>query len=242
MQNPTSLPLVLNPQVPRVVRACGRTLMLAFLVLVIAAALPLQPRSLAWATQFSSRIIDTASFPLLGVALLRLASVLQPEPDPFSEPREARALVRQRNGALRLCRLGAISLLLLALWQVPLLIGSVTSLDQQNALRARELNQRISQGEQSIRQAPPAENQREWQRLSAAGAPGISAEISDPQLQRQILLAQLEQEQKQLGNPIGIQDGQSRFVVLRNGLRNLALCAVYIAGFLAMGRQRVRRA
>ena len=66
--------LALNPQVAMVARACGRTLILAFLVLVVAAALPFQPRSLPWATQVSSRIVDTASFPLLGVALLRLAS------------------------------------------------------------------------------------------------------------------------------------------------------------------------
>jgi hypothetical protein len=39
--------LPLNPQVPLLVRACGRTLILAFLVLVVAAALPFQPRSLA---------------------------------------------------------------------------------------------------------------------------------------------------------------------------------------------------
>lgn len=238
MQSQPSPLLALDPQVSIVARACGRTLILAFLVLVAVAALPFQPRSLAWATQISSRIVDTASFPLLGVALLRLASFLQPEPDPRSEPRVAMALARQRDGALRLCRLGAFSLVLLALWQVPLLIGSFTRLDQQNVARASELNQRISQGEQTIGQASPEVIQREWQRLSAAGAPGISAEISDPQQQREILLAQLEQQQQQLGRTVGEQDGQSRFAVLRNTLRTLALCAVYIAGFLAMGRRQ----
>ena len=203
MQNQAAALQALSPQLPMLARACGRTLMLAFLVLVAAAALPLQPRSLVWATQISSRIIDTASFPLLGVGLLRLASFLQPEPDPLSDPKEAMALARQRDGALRLCRLGVFSLFLLAAWQIPLLIGSFTSLDQQNVIRAGELNQRISQGEQSIRQAPPTQIQSEWQRLRAAGAPGITAEIRDPEQQRRILLAQLEREQQQLGRTLG---------------------------------------
>jgi len=208
--------LALNPQVPLVVRACGRTLIIAFLVLVIVAVLPFQPRSLAWASQISSRIIDTASFALLGVALLRLASFLLPEPDPLSEPRQAMALARQRDGALRLCRLGAISLSLLAIWQIPLLLGSITSLEQQNLARSNQLKQQLSQGEQTIREAPPAVIQREWQRL----------------------LEQLEQQQQQLGRTISNQDGQGRFALMRNILRNLALCAVYIGGFLAIGRRR----
>jgi hypothetical protein len=96
--------------VPLVVRACGRTFILAFRLLVIVAVLPFQPRSLPWATQISSRIIDTASFALLGVALLRLTSFLQSKPDPLTDRRAALALARQRDGALRLCRLGVISL------------------------------------------------------------------------------------------------------------------------------------
>jgi hypothetical protein len=238
MQSQPSPHLPLNPQVPLVVRACGRTLIIAFLVLVIVAVLPFQPRSLAWASQISSRIIDTASFALLGVALLRLASFLLPEPDPLSEPRQAMALARQRDGALRLCRLGAISLGLLAIWQIPLLLGSITSLEQQNLARSNQLKQQLSQGEQTIREAPPAVIQREWQRLSAAGAPGISQEIRDPEQQRQLLLEQLEQQQQQLGRTISNQDGQGRFALVRNILRNLALCAVYIGGFLAIGRRR----
>lgn len=234
---PPSL-LVPNPQLPMVARTCGRTLLLAFLALVIAAALPAQPRSLAWATQLSTRILDTASFPLLGVALLRLASFLQPEPDPRSEPREAMALARQRDRALRLCRLGVISLGLLAVWQIPLLFGSFTTMDQQGVARSSQLNQRIGQGEQTIRQAPPAEIQREWQRLRAAGAPGISPDVRDPEQQRQLLLEQLERQQQQLGRAIGDQEGQRRFLVVRNSLRNLMLTGIYIAGFQAMGRRR----
>jgi hypothetical protein len=75
------------------------------------------------------------------------------------------------------------------------------------------------------------------ERLSAAGAPGLSQEIRDPEQQR-LLLEQLEQQQQQLGRTISNEDGQGRFALVRNILRNLALSAVYIGGFLAIGRRR----
>jgi hypothetical protein len=75
-------------------------------------------------------------------------------------------------------------------------------------------------------------------RLSAAGAPGLSQEIRDPEQQRLLLLEQLEQQQQQLGRTISNEDGQGRFALVRNILRNLALSAVYIGGFLAIGRRR----
>lgn len=238
MPSQAPLPAALNPRVPLLARACGRTLLLAFLVLVITAMVPFQPRSLAWASQLSGRIVDTASFPLLAVALLRLATLLQPEPDPRSERQEALALARQKDWALLLCRSGVISLGLLAVWQIPLLFGSISTLDQQNQARSGQLNQRLSQGEQTLRQAPAAAIQRDWQRLRAAGAPGIPPDIRDPEQQRQLLLEQLEREQQQLARTIGGQQGQSRFVVVRNSFRILALCAIYIAGFQAIGRRR----
>ena len=195
---------------PLVVRACGRTLILAFLVLVIVAVLPFQPRSLPW--------------------------------DPLTDRRDALALARQRDGALRLYRLGLISLALQAAWQIPLLLGSITSLEQQKLARSNQLKQQLIQGEQTIREAPPRVIQWEWQRLSATGTPGLSQDIRDPEQQRQPLLEQLEQQQQQLGRTISNQDGQGRFALVHNILRNLALSAVYIAGFQTMGRRRPHRA
>jgi hypothetical protein len=172
------------------------------------------------------------------VGLLRLATLLQPEPDPQSERKEALALAKQKDAALLLCRLGMISLALLALWQIPLMFGSIATLEQQNQVRSGQLNQRISQGEETIRRAPAAVIEREWQRLNAAGAPGITPNIRDPEQQRQVLLKQLQRQQQQLGRTIGTRDLQGRFLVVRNSLRNMALSGVYIAGFLAIGKRR----
>jgi hypothetical protein len=148
--------------------------------------------------------------------------------------KEAKALAKQKDVVLLLCRSSVVVLALVAVWQIPLLIGGISVLDQQNQARSGQLNQRISQGELTIRQAPAAAIQREWQRLSAAGAPGISADIRDPEKQRELLLKQLERQQQQLGRTLGNQDGQGRLVLLRNSLRILALCGIYIAGFHAI--------
>lgn len=237
MRSPSLDPLALAPKVAILIRACGRTLLLAFIVVILAASLPIQPVSSVWGTQFSNRIVDAVFLPLLGVVLLRLARLLQPDPDSYSKRKGVLALVKQKDTALLLCRLGMISLGLLAVWQIPLMFGSIATLEQQNMVRSGQLKQRLSQGEQTIRQAPTALIQREWQRLTAAGAPGISPAISNPEQQRQLLLQQLEQQQQQLGSTIDNRDVQGRFLVVRNTLRILALCGVYIAGFQAIGKR-----
>ena len=105
-----------SPQLPMLARAGGRTLNLDLLVLVLvqAAPLSLQLRSLAWVTQISSRIIDTASFPLPGVGLLRFATILEPSPDPHTRRREALAWAHRRDLVVHLVWLDVVSLFLLA--------------------------------------------------------------------------------------------------------------------------------
>jgi hypothetical protein len=238
MLSPSLTPPVLDPKVAVLARACGRTLFLAFVVVILAASLPFKPLSLAWGTQFSTFLVDVAFLPLLGVGLLRLATLVQPQPDLKSERKEALAIAKQKDAALLLCRSGIISLALLAVWQIPLMFGTIATLEQQNQLRSGQLNQRISQGEEMIRRAPAALIEREWQRLNTAGAPGITPDIRDPEQRRQVLLKQLESRQQQLGRTIGTRDIQGRFLIVKNSLRNLALCGVYIAGFLAMSKRR----
>lgn len=240
MPSSSLTPSVLNPKVPLLVRACGRTLLLAFVVVILASALPIDVRSVPWGTQLSNRIVDAASLPLLGVALLRLANLLQAEPDPRSERQEALTLARQKDLAYKLCRAGVISLALLAVWQIPLLFSNIAQLDQRNQARSGQLSERINQGEQTIRQAPAALIQREWQRLRAAGAPGLSADIRDPEQQRQLLLKALEKQQQLLGRTIGNREDQGRFLLVRNSLRVIALCGIYSTGFLAIGTRRGR--
>jgi hypothetical protein len=237
MQSQSPSIVVINSQLPRICRICGQTLILAFLVLLVSIILPINPRSSAWGLQVSSRIVDTAAFPLLGVALLRLASFLQPEYDPINDPSEAMDLASERHSAVRFCRLGVFGLALLAIWQIPLLIGSVTNLDQQSFEQTSQLDQQLRRDKALISQAPPDLLQREWQRVINAGAPGFSADISDPEQQREGLLNQLEQQQQELRQSISNQTGQSRFALTSQSLRILLLCLVYIWGFRNLSKR-----
>lgn len=80
---------LLHPRLPLLTRATGLTLVVVFALVVISAALPFSLRSSAWAAQLSSRIIDAASLGFVGGALLRFATLLEPEPDLAAGRREA---------------------------------------------------------------------------------------------------------------------------------------------------------
>lgn len=239
MSSASPTPPVLEPTVARLARLCGRTLLIAFGIIILGAALPLQAASSTWGTQFSSIIVDSAFLALLGVAMLGLATPPPKEQDYRSKRRNSNWLIKPKDGILLLCRAGVVGLVLLAVWQIPLMMGSIAAFERQIQARAGQLNERISQGEQTIRRAPAALIQREWQRLAAARAPGISPEINDPEKQRQLLLKQVERQQQQLDRTIGSRDGQGRFLVMRNSLRIMALCAAYITGFLGVSSLRL---
>jgi hypothetical protein len=223
-----SPPIQLNhPRIPLLARATGLTLVVVFALLVLAAALPFNPRSIAWAAQLASRIVDATSLGFVGVALLRFGTLLEPEPDLAAGRREALRWARRRNQALGLARLGVIGLALLAIGQIPLFMLSVNDLDRQASARSSQLSQRLAQTEQLIRQAPVGQIQQHWQRLNPATAPALS----DPQAQRQALLNLAENQQQQAGVSVQKRADQLRFELVRNSLRTLLIALAYLAGF-----------
>lgn len=74
---------------------------------------------------------------------------------------------------------------------------------------------RLRQAEQSIIQAPPALIEQEWQRFQTADAPGLSKQVSGA-------------EQKLLGRGLSEQGNQALFSLVRERLRNLGLCLIYV--------------
>ena len=177
------------------------------------------------------------SFALVGVACLRVASFLEPLPDYDLAPDKAMQVLRRRNGALRFCHLGVISLALLALWQVVLLLTNTSRIEQELAALSSQVSTRIAQTEQQISQASAAAVQQQWQQLTAARTPGISPAISAPEQQRQALLNKLKADQKQADRNLSQQGNQERFSLVISTLRRLALCVAFILGFHALGRR-----
>lgn len=64
---------VVDPHVPFMARVCGRSIILAFLIILVASLFPVNIRSSIWGSQISNRILDAGFLPLLGVTLLRTA-------------------------------------------------------------------------------------------------------------------------------------------------------------------------
>lgn len=226
-----------DPHLPMLVRVTGRTMLVVFAVVVLTSLLPLNLGSPVWGVDVSTRIIEVASFALVGVACLRVASFLEPMPDYELDPDQAMQVLRRRSGALRFCRLGVISLALLALWQVVLLLNNTNRIEQELAALSGQISTRIAQTEQQVRQAPAAVVQQQWQQLSAARTPGISGAISAPEEQRQALLNKLKADQKLADRNLSQRGNQERFKLVISTLRRLALCVTFVIGFGALGRR-----
>lgn len=229
----------LNPRLPALARICGRSLLVAYVITVLFAMFPLEFGSPLWGSQLSNRIVDGASLALVGVALLCGTAFLESLPeDPHTDRRRAARLISQRAFALRLCRVGVISLALLAVWQLLLLLGNTGQINQRGLGQSGRIAPVLAKAEQTIRQASPAELEQPWQRFIAAGAPGIKqpVAIATTEQKRQALLAALKAERQQIDRNLNSQGDQARLVMVRDTLRRIALCFVYGGAFIALRR------
>jgi hypothetical protein len=218
LNNSQSLPLATaDPRPAMLLWVCGKMLILVFLIIVIATVLPLNPGSVEWGTQLTSQIVNAAFLPLIGVALLRVGSLLLSWPGPSADPSVAMRHARRHHSALQCSRRGVASLSLLAVWHVPLFLGSVTLIDQRNAAETAVLSKSLERDVLSIQRASVAEI---------------------PEDQRMTLISQIETRQQQIDRDSSSRGNAARFALLHNALRSLVLSLAYVAGFLALGRRR----
>jgi hypothetical protein len=238
MSSPPNGTRLLDPHLQNFARVCGRTLLAIFVVSVVGAALPLNLSSPEWGSQLSNRIIDNGPLALIGVGLLRAAGFLlpDPEPDPDLEPAKAEQLARSRNKAVLLSEAGVISLALLALWHLPLFLGSLSLVEQQNSAQVSQIEQRYQQTEEAVRSATPAQLNQEWQKLRSAGVPNL-AENATTEQQRKGLLKRLKSQRQEANRTVNDGKNLSTFTLLRNALRSLVICILYISAFYALGRR-----
>lgn len=76
-----------------------------------------------------------------------------------------------------------------------------------------------------------------WQELMAAGAPGLGKPVSGTEQRRERLLEAIKTDQQQLVQGLREEGNRARFAILRERLRNLGLCLIYVLGFDRLGRQ-----
>lgn len=224
-------------------RVCGRTLLLVFVVSMFFAVFPLNLGSPLWGSQLSSRILDSASIALVAVSLLGGAAVIEQSPeDAERAPRRGARRGSQQDFVMRLCRLGVISLALLALWQLPLLLGNTVQINQRSLSESVRISPAVAKAEQFLRQASAAELETAWQRFIASGAPGLKRPVSGSEQKRQVLLAAFTADQRQLERRMKIQADKARLAVVRDSLRRIALCGIYGSGFFLLRRSLGGRA
>lgn len=227
----------IDPHLPLLARVCGRTMILAFVVILVASLFPINIRSLIWGSQLSNRILDAGVLPLLGVTLLRSACFLESGVDSSRNPVGARRLIRQREVARRLIRIGIGSLVLLAIWQLPLFIGSLNQIDQRRIAETQQLSNTLTAAEQVLSQAPQETLDETWKRFVAAGLSPSKQTIRDREQQRKTMIERIRINRQQANLSVDQRGSQARFALIRNLARNLLLCGVYITGYRGLGKR-----
>jgi hypothetical protein len=204
-------------------------LLALYATIVLSAALPLRLADPAWQLRLYNAVVNASAFPLVGLALLHLASDLDPG---------SKTLARRAGFFARLAVPIALGFLLL----IPLqgyLLWQQSSTAASGATTQLERQQRtLGSLRQAVQQAGSVEDLK--QRLAAAQGPSLGpAEQAVPlsQLKTQLTVA-LEQADRALqrrraslpaADPIGL-----LVLALRNGLA----CLVLAIGFAALGQRR----
>lgn len=224
--------------------------MIAFVLFVITAALPLNLLSHVWGHQFSSAILNVCVLPWLALALGRLgvtfeqreqlhvrksAGELQApavlsgvDPDSTEEEDETTEEALVKDGNLRfLAQLGFYAMVLLAVWQLVLFGGSLGQIDARQVDESRVIDQRFGALQQQLKQLPPDRLDQALQQLGVPPAP--SGQSGDPFKRLRDSRTQVQQQASRNAN-------QARFLLSRESLRNLPLAILYATGFYGLAR------
>jgi|GEM_PF-3934594 hypothetical protein len=234
----------------KVLRLTYRVLMIAFVLFVITAALPLNLFSQVWGHQFSSAILNVGVLPWLALALGRLgvtyqqreqlhvrmsagdlqssAAVSGVDLDVTEEENEATEDALSKDGNLRfLSQLGFYAMVLLAVWQLVLFGGSLGQIDARQVGESQVIDQRFGALQQQLKQLPPERLDQALQQLGVPPAP--AGQSGDPFKRLQDSRTQVQQQASRNAN-------QARFLLTRESLRNLLLAILYATGFYGLAR------
>lgn len=231
----------------QVLRQTYRVLLIAFVLIVITAALPLSLRSQVWGHQFSSAILNVAVLPWLAIALGRFGVSLQQREQ--LQARMASGDARQlgssdaadsddddepsrpplaKDGHLRsLAQLGFYAMMLLAIWQVVLFYGSIRQIDARQVSESQVIDQRFGALQQELKQLSPEQLTQAFQQLGLQ--PGAVDQSGDPFQRLQESRTRVKQQANRAAS-------QARFSLTRESVRNLLLAMLYGTGFYGLAR------
>lgn len=227
----------IDPHLPVMARVCGRSMILAFLVVLAASFFPMNLNSSSWGSQISNRILDACVLPMIGVTLLRSACFLESGVDSRRHPNAAKRLLRLRESSRRLIQVGRASLILLAIWQVPLFVGNLNQIDQQRTVESKLISAKLSVLEQALRQAPQETVDETWKRFISSGQVSSKQISIDREQPRMALLERIRVQQQKANLGVSQRGNQARFALFLNLARNLLLCLIYVTGYWGLGQR-----
>lgn len=240
----------------KLIRRCGRVLIGVFVIFVIANMFPLSLRSSGWGFGLSNNIVDSASLALVGLGLLRYSvwldlqaiRALDSNPQISLSPSETQNKsdkskkieianhVKTESKIRRLALVGAIGLVLLATWQMPLFLMGIDMITDQNVSVSSRTDGQVKEVEQRIQGAPDQVIDAEWKKFQATLAPTFSTADLDTASKRKQLLKALKtkSQQEQLG--IEQQVSGARWNLTRNALRVFLIAITYAWGFYGINK------
>jgi len=235
----------------KLLRRCGRVLIAAFVLAVITNLFPLNLRSPVWGMSLSSNIVSSVSLALVGVGLLRWSAFLdiqaltdaEASRSPLADTsrklgrsKELTNLNKTEQGIRRFAKAGAISMLLLAAWQIALFYISLDLTASQRLSASRRSQSQMAEVEQRIKEAPAQIVDAEWNQIrSTATAPSLTSNL-DATAKRTQLLKQVRLQTEMARLAFEKRIAGSRWNLGRDTARVLLMACIYAWGFYGLHR------
>jgi hypothetical protein len=234
----------------KLIRRCGRVLIAVFVIFIAGNLFPLNLGSPEWGFDLSSKIVNSASLALVGMCLLRysvwldfqaltqsgtnpqisLSTSEKKERQANSSNREIAKLINTQSKIRRLALVGAISLVLLAVFQVLVFIRGASLITAQGLSASNQTDKQIKEVESKILTAPDQVIDSEWSKFQAASVPGLFAPGLDTAAKRKQLDTAFKQRSKESSLRIKQQISDARWNLARNAFRVFLMAITYAWG------------
>ena len=240
----------------KLIRRCGRVLIGVFVLFVATNIFPLNLKSPDWGFGLSNNIVDSAALALVGIGLLRYSAWLDlqaikesgsnsqitvntSENQKRLDNSEKIAIANQIKTEYKIRRLalvGAISLVLLAAWQIPLFLMGINLITDQNVSVSNRSVSQYNDVEQRIQSAPNQMIDAEWKKFQATLAPTLSTADLDTAAKRKQILKALKTQSQQSRLGIEQQVSGARWNLMRNAMRAFLIAITYAWGFYGINK------
>ena len=227
----------------KLLRTCGRTLLAAFVITVVAVLFPLNLAEPSWGLRLSTLVVDAASLPLVALLLMRYAAHLEKE-SAQAQPLQEEDKKMMRLGAVadplkglrQLAYKGFVLLILLAIWQFVLAFASLDRISYQNLELSQQIEARFQAVEGNIKIAPGEAISKAWIQSQPKGTPIPT--LSEPEIatQKSDILKNVKAQKLQATQNLEAQSSTAQFNLAKDIIRIILMAIIYAWGFYGIAR------